>query len=330
MGITTCALISKDKPTSRAIITTAATPKEQRSKQLAKSPCTAQVNSLLAEINLPSNRFDNVLEALRPLTIPTGNGLNNPCNLTPPTDKKMQVTQLGSPTGVDEQEIGFHTPVDNASPQANESPNTQTTPPSRSVRINKTATLAETMANLSEGTSQGCQSILLSATSSNPPTTKPEAEEVSPTSKGRPSEIHHHNQMLYHVFSKDGMKEAAYHVTNFAGFYPVLPIVEFSMAPNEATKDKQMTSFIKCVTALLGEMLYVDDMAMIAPINITNNNEASFIKTKADLPTNFTKLGKHIMINGGSWVFNKKDKGNNNVYAHFRLKSQIPTEDIIS
>ncbi len=104
-------------------------------------------------------------------------------------------------------------------------------------------------------------------------------------------------------------------MTNFAGFYPVWLIVKFSMAPTRATKDERMTSFIKCVTALLGEMLYVNDTAMIAPINITDNNKASFIKTKADLPTNFTKLGKHIMISRGSWVFNIKEKGSNNVYA---------------
>jgi hypothetical protein len=78
-----------------------------------------------------------------------------------------------------------------------------------------------------------------------------------------------------------------------------------------------MTSFIKCVTALLGEMLYAEDMAMIAPIDVTNDNEACIIRTKADLPTNFTKLGKHIMISGTRWVFNKKDKGNNNIYARF-------------
>ena len=116
------------------------------------------------------------------------------------------------------------------------------------------------------------------------------------------------------------MKESCYHVTNFAGFYPVWRIVEFSMAPTGATKDERMSSFIKCVTALLGEMLYVDDMAMIAPISITNDDDASYIKSKADLPTNFTKLGKHIMISGGSWVFNKKEKGSNNVNAQFRLK----------
>ncbi len=74
---------------------------------------------------------------------------------------------------------------------------------------------------------------------------------------------------------------------NFVGFYLVWRIVEFSMAPTGVTKDERMTSFIKCVAALLGKMLYVDDMAMIAPINITDDNEASFIKTKAELPTNF-------------------------------------------
>jgi hypothetical protein len=78
-----------------------------------------------------------------------------------------------------------------------------------------------------------------------------------------------------------------------------------------------MSSFTKCVTALLGEMLYVDEKAMIAPISITNNDQASYISNKADLPTNFTKLGKHMMISGGSWVFNKKEKGSNNVYTHF-------------
>ncbi len=53
MGITTRASSSKDKPTSRAIIAIAATPKERQSKQLAKSPRTVSVNPLIAKINLP-------------------------------------------------------------------------------------------------------------------------------------------------------------------------------------------------------------------------------------------------------------------------------------
>jgi hypothetical protein len=102
------------------------------------------------------------------------------------------------------------------------------------------------------------------------------------------------------------------------------------MSPTGNTKDKRMSSFTKCVTALLGKILYVDNTAMIAPIAITDNDKASYISRKADLPTNFTKLGKHIMIHGSSWVFNKKERGNNNVYACFRLKSLIPTKDIIN
>jgi hypothetical protein len=96
------------------------------------------------------------------------------------------------------------------------------------------------------------------------------------------------------------MKETCFHSTDFAGLYPVWPIIEFSMASTGTTKDKRMSSFTKCVTALLSEMLYVDEMAIIAPISVTNNDQASYISNKADLPTNFTKLGKHIMISGGS------------------------------
>ena len=36
------------------------------------------------------------------------------------------------------------------------------------------------------------------------------------------------------------------------------------------------------------------------------------------------------MICGGSWVFDKKEKGSNGVYARFRLKSQVETEEIIN
>jgi hypothetical protein len=50
---------------------------------------------------------------------------------------------------------------------------------------------------------------------------------------------------------------------------------------------------------------------------------------KADLLSNFTKLGKCIMISNGSWVFNKKEKGSNDACTHFQLKSQIPTEEIV-
>jgi hypothetical protein len=90
-----------------------------------------------------------------------------------------------------------------------------------------------------------------------------------------------------------------------------------------------MTSVIKCVVALFREILYINDTAKIATISITED-ESSYIGSKADLPTNFTKIGQYIMISGGSWVFNKKAKGSNDVYARFRLKSQVDTEEIVN
>ncbi len=85
------AAIAMEKPTSKAITTTAATPKERRSEQQSKSLRSVNINSFQVEINLPVTRFDNVLEALCPSNSPTDNGLDNPCNLAPPTDKNNQV-----------------------------------------------------------------------------------------------------------------------------------------------------------------------------------------------------------------------------------------------
>ena len=65
------------------------------------------------------------------------------------------------------------------------------------------------------------------------------------------------------------------------------------MAPTGATKDERMNSFIKCVTALLREFLYVDDTAMIATLSVTGN-KSLYITSKGDLPTNFTNLGSML------------------------------------
>ncbi len=147
--------------------------------------------------------------------------------------------------------------------------------------------------------------------------------------KSHLKEMHDRSNLLYKVYSNDGMKESSYHVTNFAGLYPVWPIIEFSMTPTGEAKDECMTSFSKCVAALLGEILHVDDAAKIATISITED-KSKYIGSKADLPTNLTKLGQYIMISGGSWVFNKKAKGNNDVYARFCLKSQVDTDKIVN
>ena len=98
------------------------------------------------------------------------------------------------------------------------------------------------MANSPKGVTR--QSILMSSSINAPADEEPEEYDASPPTEGPPSKIHDRNQKLYQVFSKDGLRETAYHVTDFAGFYPVWPIVKFSMAPTGATKDERMTSFI--------------------------------------------------------------------------------------
>jgi hypothetical protein len=98
MGILTRAVISKEKPTRTPI-----TPKQaQQPTWISKSPQSENVNSLLAGINLPASRFDNVLKALRPSTRRGSNNnnyLEDPCNLESPADKNNQIIKIASPTG---------------------------------------------------------------------------------------------------------------------------------------------------------------------------------------------------------------------------------------
>jgi hypothetical protein len=155
------------------------------------------------------------------------------------------------------------------------------------------------------------------------------SDDKASSSETHVKEVHDRSNMLFKGYSDNGMKATSYHVMDFAGLYPVWPIIEFLMAPTGEAKDNRMTSFIKCVVALFGEILYINNTAKIATISITKD-ESSYIGSKADLPTNLTKLRQYIMISGGSWVFNKKAKGSNDVYARFRLKSQVDTDEIVN
>ena len=162
----TRATIAKEKPTRTAI-----TPKPMlRSTRSSQSPRSDKVNSLLAKINLPTFRFDNVLEALHSSTRQDSqmdDNLDDPCNLTLPTDKDNPITPLASPMGIDIQTLGSPTPVNNAmAPQANEPLQDQSTPPNKGVCINKTAISTET-ATIPIRPSQQSISILQSTTNSN-------------------------------------------------------------------------------------------------------------------------------------------------------------------
>ncbi len=102
------------------------------------------------------------------------------------------------------------------------------------------------------------------------------------------------------------------------------------MSPTGQTKDKGMTQFVKCVTSLFGKILIVDEKAAIAPIAISNNLPDDMITDKANIPSNYTMSSRWVMLSGGSWVFNRKEKGSNNIYTRFRLKSRVPVEDMVT
>ncbi len=142
-GTTMHTTIAKEKPTRTAI-----TPKSaRRSTRPSQSPHSDEVKSVLAEIILPVSRFNKVLETLHPLTrqdIQMDDDLNDPWDLTLPTDKINQITPLASPMGVNIQTLGFPTPVKDAvAPQANEPLQEQSIPPNKGVCINKTAISTE-------------------------------------------------------------------------------------------------------------------------------------------------------------------------------------------
>ncbi len=85
--------------------------------------------------------------------------------------------------------------------------------------------------------------------------------------------------------------------------------------------------FVRCVAALLGEILLVDEKAAIAPIKITNDKKEDMLTNKMDIPDNYTKLGKWLLLSGGSWVFNK---ANSDAYSPFRIKSTVPVEEMLT
>jgi hypothetical protein len=210
------------------------------------------VNSLLAEINLPASHFDNALEALRPSTIRGSNNndpLNNPCNLVSPTDKNDHITDISFPTGVDTLQARILSPTNTANPSGNKQ---QQTPSNKGVCINKTAVHVKPTITPAGSTPRHHESILHSSTNTRPPDHKDKDKGLTTTTT-QTKEIHDHSQKLFRVFSDNRMEETSYHVIDFAGLYPIWPIVEFSMSPTGNTKDKRMSSLTKCITALLGK-----------------------------------------------------------------------------
>ena len=169
MAITTCSSQTKEKPIGRALAAIAPSPverhQERRSTWLSKSPRTTSVNPLIAELNQPRARFDNVLETLRPETLTTNKTAhNNDLNLTPPTDKANQVTPQASSTGVN-----LQAPC-NLNPATDKNPTTATTgdnySPQMRVHISKATETVDVNLSPAASNPPSSQSILQTATKS--------------------------------------------------------------------------------------------------------------------------------------------------------------------
>jgi hypothetical protein len=207
-------------------------------------------------------------------------------------------------------------------PPSKDSPTTS--PGQATVRINNTPESDPPMT--SQATTSTTRSILQGSTTHQ---ITPETDNFQTNNDPSRKTILTKQKKLLINLGEDGQRKA-FHVEDFAGLYPTWPIIKVANLPTGNTKEERMNMFIKCITALFGEILYVNNSACIAPLEITDNNNDNYISDKAQLPSNFTKLGKWIMISGGSWVFNKKEKGSSNMYTRFCLKSQVPTEEIIN
>jgi hypothetical protein len=317
MPIATHSLNTKEKPASRTLASIAPSPvdrhQEQRSERLVKSPRSTNVNTLLAKINRLSGRLDNILQTLGPSKNPASEVNHRaPNDLTIPNDKTKQATSLASPTVVNQEPP--EAPTTNKETNVEDSPQTWVCISNVTETVNadpSPAALPTTRRSVLQPTALGASQ------SSN---TSLSDAKVSNSNNQHIKEVHDRSNMLFKVYSNNGMKATSFHVTDFAGLYPVWPIIEFLMAPTGEAKDNRMNSFIKCVAVLFREILYINNAAKIATISITED-KSNYIGSKADIPANFTKLGQYVMIIRGSWVFNKKAKGNNNIYTRFRLKS---------
>ncbi len=282
-----------------------------RPQRSSGSPKENDTNSHIATINLNRDRFDNVLNTL--------GGASPSKNVTPPE----------SPTGPqdEQQDLLFQPTLDFDEP-ANETPQERIgstvrideTPTSKAPALSPQAGQEATTLTPEEGMQLRLPRCpILRKSESIWPQQQMETQPHEDTNdKDDGVVLDRANKLLREM--KSGRKVYSYHVEDFSGLFPVWPIVELAMSPTGQTKDKRMTQFIKCVMSLFGEILIVDKKAAIAPIAISNDLAEDMITDKTNIPSNYTKHSKWV-LSGGSWVFNKKERGSNNIYARFRLRS---------
>jgi hypothetical protein len=251
-------------------------------------------------------------------------GLDGPCDLVPlAMETCPQAHHPVSPVSVEDCSAAL-------APQEKEDQCTNPTV-KPTIRINESPASAPPSINQATSARKQTPSSILRHAPTAPPTVSATSLTIMDSLSEVPASrsiIDRQCKLLIEI-DDDGHKKM-FHLEDFVSLYPSWPIIKLTISPMGNTKDNRMNHFIKCCASLFAEILYVDDTTAIAPIEITDNRKDSYITDKASLPANFTKLGKWIMISRGSWVFNIKEKGSNNVYKCFRLLSQVAANDIIN
>jgi hypothetical protein len=282
MGIATRST-SRLQPVQKGMTTKTPTPKRKhRSKcQHSRSPRSVDVNTILADINLPQTRFETFLMVLGPESERNDEMENNPAPLAD------------------------NNPADEEADKANFSPNQVTPPTSLNpdqtnnaiVRINETPESDPAASNPTMASTPQAPQLILHGT---PPAKMTDqtmtglSEFQSTNNSSRRTILDRHCKLLINL-GEDGHNKA-FHVEDFIGLYPAWPIVEVAISPTGNSKEERINMFVKCITGLFGEILHVDNTACIALLEFTDDNEDNYISNKAKLPSNFTKLGKWIMI----------------------------------
>jgi hypothetical protein len=247
-------------------------------------------NTYIANINLNRDRFDNVLTSLggspsstqddAPPDSSDGTGDPSLPSGKPPADPDLG--SAGTPVGTGAVRIN-KSPTHNYPPNPT-APTMPAQPPQSILRKSPGDTLRS---QLNDSSSDDTQFLLDSL------------------NNGSDRVIHDKSNKLLKEMMGRHLTE--FHVEDFAGLFPIWPIVKLTLAPSGASKDKRMTQYVHTVLALFGKILFVDEKAAIAPIKIMNDKPEDMITDKANIPTNFTKLSRWLMLSGGSWVFNKGD-----------------------
>jgi hypothetical protein len=206
MGIATCSA-SRQQPVQKVTTTKTPTPKEKhRSEcQLSKSPRLVDVNTILADINLPQTRFETILTVLGPEAERNDETEDNPA---PPADNNSADEE------VDEANLSSNQVSPSTSP--NPDPTNNAT-----VRINETPESDPPMSNPTTAiTPEAPRSILQGTppTETMDQTTTGSSDFQSTNNPSRRTILDRHCKLLINL-GEDGHNKA-FHVEDFIGLYP--------------------------------------------------------------------------------------------------------------